>query len=149
MHKTSLIGNLGSDPEQREAGWNNATNFTVAVNERWKDPEGEKQTRTIWYRVTAWGKLGEICFEHLQKGRKVYVEGKLVPDNGTGGPRIWTREDGTSAAAFELRAPSFGFASSSSASFWWLSLTGTPWTDRSKRTGVNAPPDSRRRSPAI
>ena len=109
MHKTSLIGNLGSNPEQREVGWIKATNFTVAVNERWTDSEGEKQTRTLWYRVTAWGKIGELCAEHLQKGRKVFVEGKLIPDDGTGGPRIWIREDGTPAAAFELRAESIEF----------------------------------------
>lgn len=112
MHKISLIGNLGSDPEQRETGWNRATNFNVAVNERWTNSEGEKQNRTLWYRVTAWGKLGDVCFEHLQKGRKVYVEGRLIPDNGTGGPRIWTRDDGTPASAFELRAETIEFLDS-------------------------------------
>jgi len=112
MHKVILIGNLGSDPEQREAGWDRATNFSVAVNDRWKDSEGEKQTRTIWYRVAAWGKLGDICHEHLQKRRKVYIEGRLISDNETGGPRIWTREDGTPAAAFELRAESIEFLDS-------------------------------------
>lgn len=109
MQKIILIGHLGADPEQREVGWNRATNFPVAVNERWKDNEGEKQERTIWFRISAWGKLGEVCQEHLRKGRKVYVEGQLVADNGSGGPRAWLREDGTPAAAFELRAETIEF----------------------------------------
>ena len=109
MHKIILIGNLGSDPEQREVGWNQATHFPVAVNERWTNSEGERETRTIWYRVTTWGKLGEICAEHLQKGRKVYVEGRLVPDKDTGNPRVWLRDDGTPAAAYDLRAESIEF----------------------------------------
>jgi single-strand DNA-binding protein len=109
MHKIILIGNLGSDPEQREVGWNSATHFSVAVNERWTNSEGERETRTIWYQVTAWGKLGEVCAEHLQKGRKVYVEGRLVPDKDTGNPRAWLRDDGTPAAAYDLRAESIEF----------------------------------------
>ena len=109
MHKITLIGNLGSDPEQREVGWNQATHFPVAVNERWTNSEGEKQTRTIWYQITVWGKLGEVCVEHLKKGRKVYVEGRLVPDKDTGSPRAWLRDDGTPAAAYDLRAESIEF----------------------------------------
>ena len=109
MHKITLIGNLGSDPEQREAGWNRATHFSVAVNERWTNSEGVKQTRTIWYRVTVWGKLGDVCAEYLKKGRKVYVEGRLVPDNDTGSPRTWLRDDGTPAAAYDLRAEAIEF----------------------------------------
>ena len=109
MHKTTLIGNLGTDPEQREVGWKKATNFTVAVNERWTDSEGENRTRTIWYRVTAWGQLGDVCAEHLHKGRKVYVEGTLISNNDTGGPRAWIREDGTPAAAYDLRAATIEF----------------------------------------
>ena len=63
MQKVTLIGNLGSDPKQREVGWNQATHFSVAVNERWTNSEGERETRTIWYQVTAWGKLAEVCAE--------------------------------------------------------------------------------------
>jgi single-strand DNA-binding protein len=109
MHKITLIGNLGSDPEQREAGWNQAAHFPVAVNECWTNSEGERQTRTIWYQATAWGKLGEACIEHLQKGRKVYIEGRLMPDNETGNPKVWLRDDGTPAAAYDLRIDSIEF----------------------------------------
>jgi single-strand DNA-binding protein len=109
MHKTTLIGNLGTDPQQREVGDQTVTNFTMAINERWTDTGGERKERTIWYRVAAWGRLGEICAEHLAKGRKVYVEGRLVADEETGGPRAWTREDGGPGAAFELRAERIEF----------------------------------------
>ena len=112
MHKTLLIGNLGSDPEQRETGNGEVTNFPVAVNERWKDSEGERQEKTIWYRVSAWGKLGEICAKHLHKGRKVYIEGTMVADRASGGPNAWIREDDTPAATFDLRAESIEFLDS-------------------------------------
>jgi single-strand DNA-binding protein len=104
-----LIGNLGTDPQQREARDQKVTNFPVAVNERWTDNDGERKERTIWYRVAAWGRLGEICAEHLAKGRKVYVEGRLIADEETGGPRAWTRDDGGPGAAFELRADRIEF----------------------------------------
>ena len=109
MHRTILIGNLGADPQQREVGDQKVTNFTVAVHERWTDIEGERKERTIWYRVAAWGRLGEICVEHLAKGRKVYVKGRLVADEETGGPRAWSRDDGGPGAAFELRAERIEF----------------------------------------
>jgi single-strand DNA-binding protein len=113
MHRTTLIGNLGTDPQQREVGDQKVTNFPVAVNERWTDTDGERKERKIWYRVAAWGRLGEICTEHLVKGRKVYVEGRLVADEETGGPRAWTRSDGGPGASFELRAERIEFIDTS------------------------------------
>lgn len=112
MHKTTVIGNLGADPERRQADGRAVCNFPVAVNEAWKDAQGTPQKRTVWYRVAAWDKLGETCVEHLSKGRKVYVEGRLQADPETGAPRIWTGEDGTAKAAFVLRAERVEFLDS-------------------------------------
>lgn len=109
MHKTVLIGRLGGDPELREANGQRVANFPVAVNEYWKDADGNRQQRTVWYRVAAWGRLGEVCAEHLAKGRQVYVEGSLIADPDTGGPKTWVREDGGTGAAFELRAETVEF----------------------------------------
>lgn len=78
LNKVTLIGNLGVDPEFRtlENG-NTVTNLSIATHESWTDSNGEKQERTEWHRVAAWGKLAEICNEYLRKGSKVYVEGRL------------------------------------------------------------------------
>ena len=53
------------------------TNFRVAVNRRWRDPEGQIQERVDWFRVAAWGRLAEVCNQYLQKGSPVYVDGRL------------------------------------------------------------------------
>jgi single-strand DNA-binding protein len=79
INKVILVGNLGKDPEIRYTPSGTAVaNFTIATTERWKDKtSGEMQEKTEWHRITAWGRLGEICGEYLAKGRQVYIEGKL------------------------------------------------------------------------
>jgi single-strand DNA-binding protein len=79
INKVIIIGRLGNDPEVRYTPSGAAVaRFSVATSEEWKDKNsGEKKERTEWHRVTAWGKLGEICGEYLSKGRQVYVEGRL------------------------------------------------------------------------
>ena len=78
LNKVTLIGNLGVDPEFRTLeNSNTVTNLSIATHESWTDSNGEKQERTEWHRVAAWGKLAEICNEYLRKGSKVYVEGRL------------------------------------------------------------------------
>jgi single-strand DNA-binding protein len=78
INKVILIGNLGSDPQVREVGGNGVANFSLATNESWTDKSGNRQERTQWHRITAWGKLAVICGEHLKKGRKVFVEGRIA-----------------------------------------------------------------------
>lgn len=98
--KLTIVGNLGHDPEMRYTPAGKAvTTFSVATNRKWDGGE-----ETVWFRVSAWGRLAEVCAEHLSKGRAVLVEGRLRPDPETGGPRIWTRQDGTPAASFEVVA---------------------------------------------
>jgi single-strand DNA-binding protein len=78
INKVILIGNLGADPEIRYTASNQpVANLRVATNEVWTDRDGKRQERTEWHRVIAWGRLAEVCKEHLAKGRQVYVEGKL------------------------------------------------------------------------
>ena len=78
VNKVILIGRLGADPEIRYTpnGQPVAT-FRVATTERWTDRDSKRQERTEWHRVVAYGRLAEICGEHLTKGRQVYVEGRL------------------------------------------------------------------------
>lgn len=78
FNQSIIIGHLGKDPEVRFTGDGKAVaNFSVATNESWLDKEGNKQERTEWHKVVAWGKLGEICGEYLFKGNPVFIEGKL------------------------------------------------------------------------
>src|SRR5512137_377316 len=102
---TQIIGRLGSDPEMRYApSGQPVVNFSVATNRKFTNGDGQEVKETIWFRVAAWGKLAEACNIYLKKGSQVYVEGRLVADPATGGPRIWTKQDGSPAASFEIHA---------------------------------------------
>jgi len=105
-----IVGNLGSDPEMRYTPSGvPVTRFSVATNRRWTDGEGNPQEETTWFRVSAWSGLAETCNQYLSKGRQVLVEGRLVPDRETGGPRVWTGNDGVARASYELRARTVRF----------------------------------------
>ena len=78
VNKVQLIGRLGKDPEVRATQENVAfARFSLATDAHWTDRNGEKQSRTEWHNVLAWGRLAEICGEYLRKGRLVFVEGRL------------------------------------------------------------------------
>ena len=78
LNKVMLIGNLGADPEVRYTQSGKAVaNLRIATTDNWTDQRGERQERTEWHRVVAWGKLAEQCERFLRKGRKVFVEGRL------------------------------------------------------------------------
>jgi single-strand DNA-binding protein len=80
------------------------TTLSVATNRKWNNPDGSQGEETIWFRVSAWRRLAETCNQYLSKGQMVLVEGIITPDRATGGPRIWTRQDGTAGASYEVRA---------------------------------------------
>jgi single-strand DNA-binding protein len=65
---------------------------------------GEQKEEVTWFRVSVWGKQAEAANQYLEQGRQVLVEGRIQPDPDTGGPRLWTRQDGTIGASFEIRA---------------------------------------------
>ncbi|MDH4037723.1 MAG: single-stranded DNA-binding protein [Candidatus Krumholzibacteria bacterium] len=78
VNKVIIIGNLGADPTVRyTAGGAPVANFNVATSERFNNKAGEREERTEWHRVVAFGKLAEICEKYLKKGKQVYVEGRL------------------------------------------------------------------------
>ena len=73
VNRVFLLGNLGRDPEIKYLpNGNQVTNFSLATSEK---REGKEYTE--WHRITAFGKLAEICGEHLIKGTKVWVEGRI------------------------------------------------------------------------
>ena len=111
-HTIILVGNLGKDPEMRYTPSGQAvTSFSVATSRQYTGQNGQKVKETIWFRVSAWGKQAETCNQYLRKGSKVLVEGRLTPDPSTGGPRVFTRQDGTTGASFEINASNVRFMS--------------------------------------
>ena len=112
-HTIIIVGNLGKDPEMRYTPSGQAvTNFNVATNRQYTASDGSPVKETIWFRVSTWGKTAEACNQYLKKGSKALVEGRLNPDQNTGGPRIWTRQDGTPATNYEITANTVRFLSS-------------------------------------
>jgi single-strand DNA-binding protein len=108
--KLIIVGNLGRDPEMRYTpDGTPVTTFSVAANRRWTNADGSPGEETVWFRVTAWRRLAETCNQYLQKGRQVMIEGRLRPDAATGGPRVWTGNDGIARASFEVTAQTVKF----------------------------------------
>ena len=98
LNKAILIGNLGRDPEVRYTPSGVAVaNFSIATSETWTNKEGEKETRTEWHRIVAFGRLGEICGEYLAKGRQVYIEGRIQT-------RDWEDQNGVKRYTTEIVA---------------------------------------------
>ena len=110
---TTIIGHLGRDPEMRYMpSGDPVTSFSVACDRQWNDKSGAKMKETTWFRVSVFGKQAENCNQYLTKGSKVLVEGRLGIDAKTGGPKTFTRQDGTVSSAFELIANITRFLSS-------------------------------------
>ena len=107
-----IIGRLGKDPEMRFTPNGQAvTSFSVATDRQWAGQDGKLEKETVWFRVSAWGKLAETCNNFLKKGKLVMVEGRLQVDPKTGGPRIWKGEDGIAHATLEMVAATVKFLS--------------------------------------
>ncbi|MDF2530121.1 MAG: single-strand binding protein, partial [Gammaproteobacteria bacterium] len=78
LNKVILIGRLGADPEIRYMPNGNAiANLRLATNDGYKDKNGQFQESTEWHKVVLFGRLAEIAGQYLQKGRLVYVEGRI------------------------------------------------------------------------
>ncbi|SHE19581.1 Single-stranded DNA-binding protein [Bathymodiolus brooksi thiotrophic gill symbiont] len=102
INKVILVGNLGAKPEVKYGTTGNAmTNLSVATSESWTDKNtGQKQEKTEWHRVSLFGKLAEIAGQYLDKGSKVYVEGKLQT-------RKWQDQSGADRYSTEVIVSGF------------------------------------------
>jgi len=110
--KIVIVGRLGRDPEMRFTPNGQAvTSFSVATDYVHSDASGSQVKDTVWFRISVWGKQAESCNNFLQKGKLVLVEGRLTADSKTGGPRVWTAQDGTTKASFEVSAQTVRFLS--------------------------------------
>ncbi|TAK35253.1 MAG: single-stranded DNA-binding protein [Chloroflexota bacterium] len=98
LNKVMLIGNVGTEPEMRytEKG-TPVTSFRMAVSRNFNMPDGERREETEWFSIVAWNKLAEICNQYLNKGKKVYVEGRLHT-------RSWEGQDGQKRYRTEIVA---------------------------------------------
>ncbi len=104
INKVIIVGRLGTDPEIRYTQQGSAVaNFSVATSETWVDKaNGSKQEKTEWHRIVVWGKTAELCSQYLQKGRQVYLEGKLQT-------RQWDDKEGVKRYTTEIVAQTVQF----------------------------------------
>lgn len=111
--KITIVGNLGKDPEMRFTPSGQAvTSFNLATNRSYTGSDGQRVKETVWFRVSVWGKQAENCNNYLRKGSKVLIEGRLIADPATGGPRTYNRQDGSTGASFEINASTVQFLDS-------------------------------------
>ncbi|MCK5606736.1 single-stranded DNA-binding protein [Candidatus Pacearchaeota archaeon] len=98
VNKVILVGNLGRDPEVRYTKAGQAVaSFSLATSEKWTGKDGNKEEKTEWHKIIAWGKLGEVCGEYLNKGKQIYIEGRLQT-------REWEDKEGVKHHTTEIVA---------------------------------------------
>ena len=103
FNKVILVGNLGRDPELRYTPQGTPVcSFSMATNERRKDKTGEMQDHVTWFKVTLWNRQAETAAQYLQKGRPVYIEGRLRVEE-------WTDRDGKPRHTLEVFATDMQF----------------------------------------
>lgn len=102
MNNVTLIGHLGTNPEAKklDSGTTLCT-FSIATNKRWTK-DGEKQERTDWHRIVAFGPLAEVCMEYIQKGSHVAIRGELRTHS-------WKDDDGNNRRSVEIVAKEVDF----------------------------------------
>jgi single-strand DNA-binding protein len=109
----TIVGNLGRDVELRYLpNGNPVSSMSVATSNNYTNGKGEQVKETTWFRVSIFGKQAENCNQYLSKGSKVLVEGRLRADPATGGPRLYTGNDGVTRSSFEMTANVVKFLSS-------------------------------------
>src|ERR1700690_4203313 len=103
VNKAILVGRLGRDPETRYTGGGQAVaNFSVATDETYKDKNGERQKRTEWHRIVAWGPKAEFVQKYLKKGNLIYIEGSIRSSE-------WQDKEGQKRTKVEIIASDFRF----------------------------------------
>ena len=106
FNKIILVGNLGRDPGLRYTPQGTPVcSFSLATNERRKDRNtGENNDITTWFRVTLWGRQAKTASQYLQRGRPVYIEGRLRVEE-------YTDRDGNKRTSLEVNATDMQFSS--------------------------------------
>jgi single-strand DNA-binding protein len=128
FQRVSIIGNVGQDPQMRYTpDGTPVTNISVATKTTvskdrnpdcpsgWKESyNGRNWELTTWWRVTCWRGLAETVNQYVSKGMQIFVEGEMSGEAADGNlnPRVWTGNDGTPRASFELTARTVKFLGS-------------------------------------
>lgn len=103
----TIMGHVGKDAESRfTPGGKRVTSFSVATSRKWKDASGAAQEVTVWWRVTTWEKLAEVCAEYVRKGMLVLVQGDQVDASA-----YTPKDGGEPRASLELTARTVKFLS--------------------------------------
>ncbi len=98
LNRVTLIGRLTQDPEVKTTpSGQTVASFSLVTNFVWKDAQGQKQEKPEFHNIIAWSKLGEICGQYLQKGKQIYIEGRLQT-------RSWDGQDGVKRYKTEVIA---------------------------------------------
>ncbi len=96
LNKVQIIGNITQDIELKQTpNGQNVCSFSIATNRNWTDASGVRQEQAEFHNIVMWWKLAEICGQYLQKGKKVYVEGRLQTRN-------WEAQDGSKRYRTEI-----------------------------------------------
>lgn len=78
LNQCNFIGHLGQDPDCRTTqSGDKVANLSIAVSEKWKDRDGNRQERTEWIRASVFGPLAGVCESYLKKGSKVFISGQM------------------------------------------------------------------------
>lgn len=94
INKTTLLGNVGNEPEVRTtASGTKVARLSLATSRTFTDRNGQKQEKTEWHRLTAWGRTAEIVEQYVRRGDRLYVEGSIEysqTEDDDGKLRYWT-----------------------------------------------------------
>ncbi len=145
LNKVILIGNLGRDPEQRRTGSGSlVVNLSVATTSSYRNSETQEFVeRTEWHRVVIFGRLAETAAQYLQKGSKVYIEGKLQTrkweDPRTGADRYTTEIIGREVIFLDQRQMSEGQGAGMSSREGSASRPSNQYTHSSSKSSKTNP----------
>jgi len=103
LNRVLLIGNLTRDPEMRYLPNNTAVvSFGVAVNRQWRNQQGEQQEEVTFVDCEAFGKQAEVINQYMNKGRPIFIEGRLRLDQ-------WQDKEGNKRSRMKVVIESFQF----------------------------------------
>ncbi len=106
FNKVFLMGNLTRDIELRHTSGNQAVaNLSLAVNRRWRSADGQEREEVTFVDCEAWGKTAETLAKYLQKGRPVFIEGRLKLDT-------WEDKEGKKQSKLRVVVDGFQFVDS-------------------------------------
>lgn len=127
VNKVILVGNLGSDPEVRSTpSGQRVANFRLATSRSWTGQDGQRQEKTEWHSIVVWGKQADIAERYLQKGKQIYLEGRLET-------RSWQDKEGQTRYKTEVICENFQMLGRAG------DRNGEPGNDYPRDRGAGAP----------